>query len=92
MRFFAAKSGLRAVRDGMVAEEVGIEPTIRLAVLIPNEGIGSSDAQDSAKPAITLPKKDWHSSAHRAVLWSVLGDGRVPGSCPAGLMAEVGFR
>jgi hypothetical protein len=44
------------------------------------------------KSAIRLSRKDWHSTANRAVLWAVLDDGRVPGFCPAGLMAEVGLR
>ena len=59
---------------------------------LPVRDAGSSDAQACLKPAITLSRKDWHSSANRAVLWSVPGDGRIPGSCPAGSMAEMGLR
>jgi hypothetical protein len=44
------------------------------------------------KPAITLSRKNWHSTANRAVLWPVPDDEHVPGSCPAGSMAETGRR
>ena len=44
------------------------------------------------KRAIRLSRKDWHSRANRAVLSPVPDDECVPGSCPAGLKAEVGLR
>ena len=49
-------------------------------------------AQERPKPAIRLSRKDWHFSANRAVLCPVPGDRCASGSCPAGLMAEVGLR
>ena len=53
---------------------------------------GSSRAPIWVKPAITLSRKDWHSPVNRAVLGSVPGGECVPGSCPAGLIAEMGLR
>ena len=56
------------------------------------EDIGSWNAQTGLKPAMRLSRKDWHFAANRAVLWPVPGDECIPGSCPAGVMAEVGLR
>jgi hypothetical protein len=51
-----------------LAEGEVFELSVRLAVLSSNEAIGSFNAQDSRKPAITLSRKEWHSPVNRAVV------------------------
>ena len=77
-------------RSSIKNRDASFEPS--RAGLAAKEGVGSSDAQDRPKPAIKLSRKDWHSPANRAVLWPVPGGECVPGSCPAGLLAEMGLR
>src|SRR5262245_35476997 len=57
-----------------------------------HHNVGSPDDRAGLKPAITLSRKDWLFRANRALVWPVPVDRHVPGSCPAGSMAEVGLR
>jgi hypothetical protein len=77
------------IQDNMGGNDLGNLCSSRMAS---NEGVGLSDAPNWSKSAITLSRKDWHSPAYGAVLAPVPNDECVPGSCPAGLMAEMGLR
>jgi hypothetical protein len=54
--------------------------------------IGSLDDPIGLKRATRLSRKNWHSPLNGAVLLLVLSAKCAPGSCPAGLFAEVGLR